>query len=105
MFYGMADNGQLPSILRRVDPRTGSPRPATLLAGSIIHVVALMVPFDRLLAVTNAVALGVFALVDLALWRVQRRVPAEPGIFTVSRWVPPAAALSALALLGAEVLK
>lgn len=105
MFYGMAGNAQLPAVLRRVDPRTGSPRHATLLAGGIILAVALMVPFERLLAVTNTVALGVFTLVNLALWRVQRRAPAGPGVFTVSRWVPPAAALSALALLGAEILR
>ena len=105
MFYGMAANGQLPAVLRRVDARTGSPRPATVLAGGIIAAVALLVPFEQLLALTNAVALCVFTLVDLALWRVHRRTPARPGTFVVPRWVPPVAALSALALLGAEVLK
>ncbi len=104
MFYGMAGNGQLPAALHRIDPATGSPLRATLLSGSIILVVALLVPFETLLAATNAVSLCIFILVDLALWRVQHQ-PSPTGGFAVPRLVPLAAASTALLLLAAEILK
>ncbi len=104
LFYGMASNGQLPAALGRVHRRTRTPVVATAIAGAIVLVVALMVPFEHLLVFDNAVTLIVFALVDLALCRVQRREPAVADAFTVARWVPPTAALLAVALLLAEVL-
>lgn len=104
MFYGMAGNGQLPAALHRIDPATGSPHRATLLSGGIILAVALLVPFEMLLTATNAVSLGIFALVDLALWRVQRKQPYTVG-FAVPRWLPLAAASTALLLLATEILK
>jgi basic amino acid/polyamine antiporter, APA family len=50
------------------------------------------------------VTLGVFALVDMALWRVQRREPSTGRGFAIPHWVPPLAALLALVLLLAEIL-
>ncbi|MBU6499657.1 MAG: amino acid permease [Rhodospirillales bacterium] len=104
LFYGMAGNGELPSMLARVSAGTGVPAPATVLAGAIVLAAAMLVPFERLLVLTNAITLGVFFVVDLALWRVQRREPAAAGAFTAPRWVPPLAAAFALALLLAEIL-
>ena len=104
LFYGMASNGQLPAALGRVHRRTRTPVVATAIAGAIVLVVALIVPFAHLLVFDNAVTLIVFALVDLALCHVQRREPAVAGTFTVARWVPPTAAILAVGLLLAEVL-
>lgn len=104
LFYGMACRGQLPATLGRVHPRTRTPIKATVLAGAIVLATALLIPFDRLLAMANALTLGVFVVVDLALWRIQRRQPAGEGIFVVPHWVPPTAAALALALIVAEVV-
>jgi hypothetical protein len=46
---------------------------ATFLAGSIVLVTALLIPFGHLLAIANTVTLSVFALVDLAFCRLQHR--------------------------------
>jgi amino acid transporter len=104
LFYGMARRQQLPGWLGRVDPRTRTPVAATAIAGGIVLATALLIPFERLLALANALTLCIFAVVDLALWRIQRRRPAGDGVFTVPRWVPPAAAALAIALILAEVL-
>lgn len=74
LFYGMARNGQLPSILGHVGVRTQTPVMATLLAGTLILVAALAFPFGHLLAWTNALTLGVFIVVDVALYVIRRRV-------------------------------
>lgn len=102
LFYGMARRRQLPHILGRVHPRTRTPIEATALAGAIVLATALLIPFERLLALANALTLGIFAIVGIALWRIQRRQPAGEGVFAVPRWVPPAAAALAVGLILAE---
>lgn len=104
LFYGMASKGELPAFLARVDPRRRTPTLATLLAGAIVLAAALVVPFEQLLVLTNAVTLGVFVLIDLALWRVKQREPMVVGTFATAGWVPPLAALLAIVLMLAELL-
>jgi amino acid transporter len=105
LFYGMARGGQLPAMLARVHPRTQTPAPATVLAGGIVLITALAVPFEPLLMLTNAITLGIFTLVALALWRVKlRREPVSGQIFTVSILVPPCAALVCVLLILSEWL-
>ena len=105
LFYGMARTGNLPAVLARVHPRTQTPAPATLLAGGIVLVTALAVPFEPLLVLTNAMTLGIFTLVALALWRVKRRrEKVADTIFTVPIWVPPCAAVVCVLLILSEYL-
>jgi APA family basic amino acid/polyamine antiporter len=104
LFYGMARHGQLPGFLGGVHPRTQTPVPATLAAGGIVLATALLIPFEQLLVLTNAVTLAVFVLVDVALWRVQR-APADPSQpLLVPRWLPPVAATLSLALMLTEII-
>ncbi len=104
LFYGMASNGQLPAVLGRVHPRTRTPVLATALAGAIVLTAALLIPFEQLLVFANTVTLGVFTLIDLALWRLQHNEPAATGSFAVPGWIPPTAALLAVVLIIAEFL-
>lgn len=103
LLYGMARQGQLPAILGRVHPRTQTPVAATLAAGSIILAMALFVPFEHLLVIANAATLAVFAVVDLALWRVKLVARQPVSSMTVPRWLPPCAAAMSLALIGVEL--
>ena len=103
LFYGMARNGQLPSVFGHIGATTGTPLPATALAAGIILAAATLIPFEQLLVLTNVVTLAIFTLVDLALWRMQRNAGPSPG-FSAPRWVPPVAALLAAGLLAAELL-
>lgn len=104
LFYGMAHRRQLPAVLGRVHPRTRTPIEATAVAGGIVLATALLIPFEELLALANALTLGIFAVVDLALWRIQRRQPAGEGVFAVPRWTPPAAAALSGGLIVAAVV-
>jgi amino acid transporter len=102
LFYGVARRGQLPALLARVHPRTLTPLPATLLAGGLVLAMAVLVPFEHLLSLANLVTLAVFALVDVALWRVKRRDPGVAGRFRVPLWLPLVAAALAVGLILAE---
>ena len=104
LFYGMARHGQLPGFLGGVHPRTQTPVPATLVAGGIVLATALLVPFEQLLVLTNAVTLAVFALVDVALWRIQRTPSAPNQRLLTPRWLPPFAAVLSLALMLTEII-
>ncbi len=109
LFYGMAKRGQLAGAmgagLAVVHPRTRTPVRATALGGGIVLVMALAVPFEHLLVVANMVTLGIFTLVALSLWRVQRRPGAERGeTFRVPAWVPLLAAILCVGLMVAEAI-
>ena len=103
LFYGMARRGQLTAILARVHDRTQTPVRATLLAGSLVLVTTLFLPFEKLLIITNAATLAIFVLVDVALWRVQRTQP-RPAGFTAPHWVPLFAAALSIVLVAVELL-
>jgi APA family basic amino acid/polyamine antiporter len=103
LIFGVAKQGQLPAALAHVHPRTRTPVVATVLAGAMVLAMALFLPFEHLLSLANLVTLAVFVLVDLALWRVQRRGTPHPGTFAVPHWLPPVAALLAALLIAAEV--
>jgi amino acid transporter len=107
LFYGMARNHQLPAVFAQVNAATRTPAVATIAAGAIILAASVMVPFEGLLVLANAMTLAVFTLVDLALFRVKRRDLAQATIgqtgFRAARWVPPCAAAAAAVLMLAEI--
>jgi len=104
LFYGMARNGQMPGFLGNVHRRTQTPVAATLAAGAIVLAAALLIPFEHLLVLTNAVTLAVFATVDVALWRIQRAEAVRSQRLMVPRWLPPVAAVLSFALMLTEII-
>jgi len=103
LFYGMARRRQLPGFLATVSSLTQTPIPATLVAGGVVLFVALAVPFERLLVISNALILLVFALVDLSLLRIHRRLQ-KSSAFIAPAWAPPSAALVSILMVVAEIL-
>jgi amino acid transporter len=103
LFYGMARRRQLPGFLATVSSLTQTPIPATLVAGGVVLFVALAVPFERLLVISNALILLVFALVDLSLLRIHRRLQ-KSSAFIAPAWAPPSAALISILMVVAEIL-
>ena len=103
LLYGMTRRGWLPSCLGAVHPRLRTPIPATLCGGAAVFALTVAVPFLHLVAVTSTITLLVFALVNLALWRLQRRQPRDAG-FRVPQFIPPVAALANLVLAVAQFL-
>jgi amino acid transporter len=67
---------------------TRTPILATVIVTLIILIMALWLPLETLAKTTSATLLIIFSLVNLALFRIQRRQPAAENVFTVPGWVP-----------------
>jgi amino acid transporter len=103
LFYGMACNEQLPALFGRVSERTGTPLSATMLAGCLVAIAAIVVSFEQLLVLSNLLTLAIFVLVDLALWRLKLIGDLISPGFSAPVWVPPAAAVLAAGLMLTEL--
>jgi amino acid transporter len=102
LYFGMARHGRAPAFLARVEPRTRTPVFATLAAGVFVLGVALLIPFERLLTLSNVLTLGVFVAVDLAAMRVARDPCSPPSALRLPAFVAPMAALVCAALALSE---
>jgi len=96
---GLANRKALPAWLARVKARPRTPVHATLLAGAIVLATALGLPFEKLLLLTNALTLAIFAVVNLALWRAKQRDPEPGGVLSTPRWLAPVSAGICLGLI------
>ncbi|MGE0118202.1 MAG: APC family permease [Dongiaceae bacterium] len=103
LLYGMARRGWLPRGLAAVSRRRSVPVAATLWAGGVVLALTVALPFVSLVAVTSTITLLVFAIVNLALWQLQRRRPRATG-FRVPRFIPPLAAIANVVLALAQFL-
>jgi amino acid transporter len=88
VLYGLAAQGALPSSFARIHPRTRTPWTGTAVVTAIAAVLALGFPLAPLAEATSILILVIFALVNLALWRVQGDRPAPPEATTFPRFVP-----------------
>ncbi len=104
MLYGMSREGWLPERIGEVDAQTQTPVLATAMVAAAVLVLALALPLVTLAKITSFSVLVVFALISLALIRVKRAGPAVSGIYTVPGWVPYASMVTALALMGFQIV-
>ena len=88
VLYGMSRQGWLPAILSRVHPATRTPLVATALVTAVALLFGLWLPLLSLARLTSFITLIVFALINLSLWQVKRRVPNPPDIHPVPYWIP-----------------
>jgi amino acid transporter len=105
VIYGLADQGNLPKALTRLNPVTHTPLLATAIGVSAILVLALAVPLAGLADLTAGFTLVIFAIVNLALIRIKGRNEAPPlGTFVCPRWVPFAGLVSSVLLLLVDLI-
>ncbi len=97
--YGLARQGWIPALLGRVEARTRTPVIATVLVTALVMVMALLLPVETLARFTSVLLLIVFALINLALWRVQRNPALTHTGFSVPGWLPLAGFASSTAFL------
>jgi amino acid transporter len=88
VLYGLSTQRWLHPGLARIHPRTQTPLVATALSTAVVLVLALWFPIEPLAQAASLVMLTVFAIVNLALWRMKRRAPTPIGIMVVPRWIP-----------------
>jgi APA family basic amino acid/polyamine antiporter len=97
--YGMARQGLLPRILRRVHPTRRTPHVAILVLLAIVVALSLIGNITQLASATVLLLLVVFAIVNGALVLLKLR-PGEPqGGFEVPIFVPVLGAIVCTALL------
>ena len=87
----------------RVHARTRTPLLSTALLTAVILALALALPLTQLARITSAIILLVFALVNLSLWRVKKRIPDADGEGPrYPRWLPMLGFLSCVGVLVAQ---
>lgn len=99
VLYGMSRQGWLPRALGYVSPRTRTPLLATAAMALAVQGLALGVELVALAKATSFIILIVFALINLSLIRVKRRLPVVEGVRSYPIWMPVTGFVSTLGLL------
>nr|WP_255479991.1 amino acid permease [Quadrisphaera sp. RL12-1S] len=96
--FAMARDGLLPRSLARTDPRTGTPVRITVITGTVIALLAALVPLSELSLLVNIGTLFAFVLVSVGVVVLRRTRPDLQRSFRVPA-VGVVAALSVVACL------
>lgn len=99
MVYGMARQGLLPEALGKVHERTQTPHMATAALLVLLVPLAFFGSIAELASASVLLLLVVFAIVNGALFVLQRRVGEAKGKFEVPGWVPALGTVVCLALI------
>ena len=102
--YGMARKRWLPGLFGRINPRTRTPLAATFTVSCLVLTMALWAQTETLAKATSFFLLVVFALTNLALWRLKREGDQPPGIIKVPSWVPGLGFVASLAFVAAQAI-
>lgn len=101
VLYGLAREGLALRVFGRVDPRTRTPVIGTLLVAGVMLSLCLLVSLGSLARITSFIALSIFAVVNLSLWRLKRTTPRWPE-FSVPTALPVIGAILCIAMIGYE---
>lgn len=104
VLYGLADQGNLPGFLAKVNAASGAPVAATLVGVVAVLLLALGFPLTGLAEWTSRFTLMIFALINLALVRIKLTELAAPTTaFVVPIWVPIIGLATSIVLLLLDV--
>lgn len=103
VLYGMSREGWLPGFAS-LHARTRTPVRATILVAAIVLTMALWLDIVVLAKVTSFIILIVFALINVSLLRVQRRMPVPHDVRSYPAWVPAAGIATTLGLVLFQVI-
>ena len=104
VIYGLAEQGNLPKFLTKLNPVTRTPLAATIFGALAILLLSLAVPLAGLADLTSRCTLVIFAVVNLALVRIKLIESAPPlNAYVCPLWVPIAGLISTILFLGADI--
>ena len=83
ILFTMARDGMLPELFHRVNPRTKTPVPNTIIVAAAIALLAGLIPIDFLAEMTSVGTLVAFGIVSIAVIVLRRREPDLPRTFKV----------------------
>lgn len=75
IFLGMAKDGLIPSVFKKVNPISGTPTKNLMILGVVIATVAAFTPINRLADMTSFGTLFAFTMVCIAVWILRVREP------------------------------
>ena len=87
VIHGLSSRHQLPSFLGRVNSITQTPVVATVIAGLIVLIMALIGNLASLAELTSLIMLIVFSVINLALWRIKAQQPKVENCFNSPRFI------------------
>lgn len=102
VLYGMGNEGLAPRWFSTVDPHRQTPARATVIVAAMVLALALFFPLVQLASATSLVTLGVFALVNLALFRLG--TTEREGNLHERRWWGLAGVILCLSIAGFQIL-
>lgn len=103
VLYGLANERLAAALLARVNARTQTPIPSTIVIAAVLLTLALAFSLGGLARVTSFIALSIFTAVNLALLRLKRRGGKRPD-FSVPAAVPVAGTVLSVAMIAYEGL-
>ncbi len=83
ILFAMGRDGMIPPLFHRVNPRTRTPVPATIVAALVIGLLAGLLPIDFLAEMTSIGTLVAFLIVSIGVIVLRRRSPDLPRGFKV----------------------
>jgi len=101
VLYGLAGEGLAFGRFARINKRTQTPIFGTLTIGLALLTLSLFFSIGHLARITTFIALAIFAVVNISLWRLKKISPDNPE-FEVPRAVPIAGAILCLSMIGYE---
>lgn len=75
IFLGMAKDGLIPSVFKKVNPQSGAPTKNLMILGGVIASVAAFTPINRLADMTSFGTLFAFTMVCVAVWILRVKEP------------------------------
>lgn len=106
VLYGLAKQGNLPSVFGNVHPRFRTPVAATCLVAGLVATGALLLPLETLARLASIFILTVFVLVNFSLITIKRRDNEEAYLgFSVPIWVPVLGAVVSAGLVVFQLLE
>ncbi len=83
ILFAMGRDGMVPPLFHRVNPRTLTPVPATIIAAVVISLLAGLLPIDFLAEMTSIGTLVAFLIVSIGVIILRRTAPDLPRGFKV----------------------
>lgn len=83
VLFTMGKDGVIPPVFARVNPRTLTPVPNTIIVSAVVALLAGLIPLDELADLTSIGTLSAFSVVSAAVIILRRREPALPRAFRV----------------------
>jgi amino acid transporter len=83
ILFAMGRDGMIPSIFRKVNPRTLTPVPTTLIVAVVVSLLAAVLPIDFLAEMTSIGTLVAFLVVSIGVMVLRQTQPELPRGFRV----------------------